>query len=210
MWSIIVNGTLVLAMLVIFCFTLEDLNSILASPTGSPLVQVFFNTTNSYAGSSAMTAVVIITIIVSEISIVATCSRQLWAFARDEGLPFSSILAHVCSFLHYLPQNQLARQVYRGWDIPLNTICLSFNVTAILSLLNLGSTVALQAVFSLCGSLLLTSYIISVSTVLLRRFTSSACHLTAGHSGAGAQQLVSWPSASSALFKSPHSFPLPQ
>jgi amino acid transporter len=44
-----------------------------------------------------MTAVIIITLIASAISTIATCSRQLWAFARDKGLPFSPILAHVCS-----------------------------------------------------------------------------------------------------------------
>jgi len=95
MWSIVVNGTLGFVMLVTFCFTLGDLDSILQSPTYSPLVQVFFNTTNSYAGTSVMTAIIIITLIASAISTIATCSRQLWAFARDKGLPFSGVLAHV-------------------------------------------------------------------------------------------------------------------
>ena len=97
MWSIVVNGSTGFIMLVTFCFTLGDLDSILQTPTYSPLVQVFFNTTNSYAGSSVMTTVIIITLIASAISTIATCSRQLWAFARDKGLPFSAILAHVCS-----------------------------------------------------------------------------------------------------------------
>ncbi|KAH8750375.1 putative GABA permease [Hyaloscypha finlandica] len=155
MWSIVVNGSLGFIMLVTFCFTLGDLDSILQTPTYSPLVQVFFNTTNSYAGSNVMTAIIIITLIASAISTIATCSRQLWAFARDKGLPFSSILAHV----------------YQGWDIPLNAIFMSFIVTAILSLINLGSTVAIQAVASLSASMLLTSYMVSISTLLLRRYT---------------------------------------
>ncbi|KAN0096808.1 amino acid permease [Hyaloscypha variabilis] len=155
MWSIVVNGTLGFVMLVTFCFTLGDLDSILASPTGSPLVQVFYNTTDSYGGANTMTAIIIITLIASAISTIATCSRQLWAFARDKGLPFSGVLAHV----------------YHGWDIPLNAIFMSFVVTAILSLINLGSTVAIQAVSSLSASLLLTSYMVSISTLLLRRFT---------------------------------------
>jgi choline transport protein len=62
-------------------------------------------------------------------------------------------------------------QVYRGWDIPLNAIFMSFLVTAVLSLINLGSTVAIQAVASLSASLLLTSYMVSISTLLLRRYT---------------------------------------
>jgi amino acid transporter len=63
------------------------------------------------------------------------------------------------------------KQVYHGWDIPLNAIFMSFIVTAILSLINLGSTVAIQAVASLSASLLLTSYMVSISTLLLRRAT---------------------------------------
>jgi amino acid transporter len=62
-------------------------------------------------------------------------------------------------------------KVYQGWDIPLNSIFMSFIVTAILSLINLGSTVAIQAVASLSASLLLTSYMVSISTLLLRRLT---------------------------------------
>jgi choline transport protein len=62
-------------------------------------------------------------------------------------------------------------KVYHGWDIPLNAIFMSFIVTAILSLINLGSTVAIEAVASLSASLLLTSYMVSISTLLLRRLT---------------------------------------
>jgi choline transport protein len=62
-------------------------------------------------------------------------------------------------------------QVYNGWDIPLNAIFMSFIVPAILSLINLGSTVAIQAVASLSASLLLTSYMVSISTLLFRRYT---------------------------------------
>lgn len=64
-----------------------------------------------------------------------------------------------------------SKQVYHGWDIPLNAIFMSFIVTAILSLINLGSTTAIQAVASLSASLLLSSYMVSISTLLLRRFT---------------------------------------
>jgi amino acid transporter len=62
-------------------------------------------------------------------------------------------------------------QVYPGWDVPLNAIFMSFLVTSILSLINLGSTVAIVAVASLSASLLLTSYMVSISTILLRRAT---------------------------------------
>ena len=65
-------------------------------------------------------------------------------------------------------------QVYPGWDIPLNAVLVSFIVTCILSLINIGSSVAILAVTSLSLSLLLTSYMVSISTLLVRRLTGPA------------------------------------
>lgn len=56
-----------------------------------------------------------------------------------------------------------------GWDIPLNAIAVSFVITCLLSLINLGSTVAFNAILSLSVGALLTSYTISISCVALKR-----------------------------------------
>jgi choline transport protein len=95
--SAAINGTLGFIMTITFCFTLGDPNVILASPTLYPFIQVFFDATNNYAGASIMTAIVIVNITSACISTVATVSRQTWSFARDDGLPFSSFIAHVSS-----------------------------------------------------------------------------------------------------------------
>lgn len=42
-----------------------------------------------------MTAVIVIVFVAAVISEIATSSRQLWSFARDGGLPFSSVVAKV-------------------------------------------------------------------------------------------------------------------
>ena len=42
-----------------------------------------------------MTSILILVTIGGCINNVASASRQLWSFARDEGLPFSKFLAHV-------------------------------------------------------------------------------------------------------------------
>lgn len=42
-----------------------------------------------------MTTILILVTIGGCINNVASASRQLWSFARDEGLPFSKFLAHV-------------------------------------------------------------------------------------------------------------------
>lgn len=95
MTAVVVNGCLGFVMLVTICFTLGDINNILASPTGYPFIQVFFNTTGSYAATNAMTAVLVVTLTASTITEVATASRQLWSFARDNGVPFADFFGYV-------------------------------------------------------------------------------------------------------------------
>ena len=67
------------------CFTLGDVTSILASPTGYPFTQTTFNATTSLAGTTLMVTVVILALVASCIYEIATASRQLWSFARDKG-----------------------------------------------------------------------------------------------------------------------------
>jgi amino acid transporter len=95
MWAAVVNGSLGWVMVITFAFTLGDLFAILDTPTGYPFIQVFYNTTKSNAGTSIMTAIIIVNITSACISTVATASRQTWSFARDQGLPFSKVLGHV-------------------------------------------------------------------------------------------------------------------
>ena len=97
MWAIGINGILGLAMLLTFCFTLGDIDSVLATNLGFPFIQVFFNSTESYTGTTIMVVIVLVTITSSAISTIGTASRQLWSFARDNGLPFSSFFARVSS-----------------------------------------------------------------------------------------------------------------
>jgi len=95
MGSMFINATLVFLMSVTLVFTLGDIESILATPTGYPFIQVFYNATQSYAATNVMVAIVIILLTACCISEVATASRQIWSFARDKGLPGSPWLSHV-------------------------------------------------------------------------------------------------------------------
>lgn len=90
-----INALLGFVMLITICFTLGDVNSILETETGYPFIQVFYNVTQSLPGTNAMTSVIIVLLISCTITEVATASRQLWSFARDRGLPFSSFFSHV-------------------------------------------------------------------------------------------------------------------
>lgn len=56
-----------------------------------------------------------------------------------------------------------------GWNIPLNAVLISLVVTSLLSLINIGSFAALNAILALTTVSLLTSYIIVISCLVLKR-----------------------------------------
>ncbi|KAK9780448.1 putative Amino acid transporter [Seiridium cardinale] len=153
----IFNGALGWVMVITYCFCLGDLNDILSSPTGYPYMQVFYNTTQSIGGASMMAVIIIFIAIFSNLTIVATASRQLYAFARDEGLPFSSWFANVRP----------------GWDLPLNAVFTTFVASSLLSLINIGSPVALNSITSLATTSLLSSYMCSIGCMVWRRWTKN-------------------------------------
>ena len=94
MWGVALNALLGFVTVITLCFTITDL-SILDSTISFPFIQLFFNITKSYAGTDIMTAIIIITLASAVISEIATASRQIWAFARDDGFPCSNFLKKV-------------------------------------------------------------------------------------------------------------------
>ncbi|ERF72192.1 hypothetical protein EPUS_02079 [Endocarpon pusillum Z07020] len=153
MWSVVLNASMGFIMAVTIIFTLGDVISILETPTKYPFIQVFYNATQSLAATNIMTALIIICITSCCISEVATASRQTWSFARDNGLPFSDFLS----------------QVTPGWNIPLRAVLVSLCITALLACINIGSNTALNAMNSLGGVSIISSYYITIGCVVLKR-----------------------------------------
>jgi len=153
MWAIAVNGFFGFVMMITFCFCLGDPFAAIDSLTGYPFIEVFYSGTGSLAGASVMVAVMIITITSSVISSLAAVSRQSWSFARDGGLPFASFIGYVKP----------------GWNIPLNAVLLTWLITCLLSLINIGSTVAFNAISSSATVSLISTYIISISCLVIKR-----------------------------------------
>ena len=100
-WTLALNGATGLIMIVTYAFCVGDIDEILASQTGFPFIQVFLNVTNSVKATTGMTMLILILQFCAAISNVATTSRQMYAFARDKGLPFSNFLSRV-SLKHLL------------------------------------------------------------------------------------------------------------
>lgn len=60
-------------------------------------------------------------------------------------------------------------QIYPRWSIPLNAVFISLVFGVLLSLLNIGSTAALNAVLAVDLAALLCSYSLSIGCLLLKR-----------------------------------------
>ncbi|EEP82281.1 conserved hypothetical protein [Uncinocarpus reesii 1704] len=63
-----------------------------------------------------------------------------------------------------------SRQVDNRYIVPLNALFVSFIVVCLMSLVNIGSSIAFNAIISLGVASLLSSYIISISCVRLKRW----------------------------------------
>jgi choline transport protein len=81
-WTVIVNGGLGFVMIVTFCMMIRDVETALDSPTSYAFIEVFYNATNSKAGTSVMVALLIIMLPLGYVTNFATSSHQLWAIVN--------------------------------------------------------------------------------------------------------------------------------
>lgn len=121
-WCIVsttlLNGILGFAMVIVVLFVTVDIDGVLASPTGLlgfPFMQIFYDTTGSLPGASAMISIVIIMDICAAIAFLATSSRIVFAFGRDRGLPFWRTMSKVdCSLLFAIWKTPELKRSYRS------------------------------------------------------------------------------------------------
>jgi choline transport protein len=93
--SIMLNGVMGFALLIALLFCLGDIDDALTSPTGFPFMEIFVQATDSTSAATGMTCVLLFMLIAAEIGVMATASRQLWSFARDNGVPGSKYISRV-------------------------------------------------------------------------------------------------------------------
>lgn len=76
-------------------FCVGDIQETAQSSTGVPLIQIFFDSTGSVAGSCILGSMISIIALFAANSLMAEGARALFAFARDRGLPFSKLFSKV-------------------------------------------------------------------------------------------------------------------
>lgn len=148
----LINMGLIFLTLVTFCYHIVDIPTALADPTGYPGIWVIRQSMGQ-PWLNILLVVILILEIFGELAYFAAVSRDLFAFARDNGLPFSKWLSKV----------DAKRQ------IPTNAYIFSAGFSIILSLIYLGSDVAYYAVISLCTVSLLQCYLFSIGCMMWRR-----------------------------------------
>ncbi|KAL8854448.1 MAG: hypothetical protein Q9221_000718 [Calogaya cf. arnoldii] len=154
-WSYLLNAAMGLTLLTIYLFAIPSIADALNDPSTYPFIYVFRNALPT-SGVNGLTSIILVLVIASNISFNAATSRQTSSFARDKGLPFSAWIGHVNP----------------GREIPANAVALTCLISALLALINLGSSAAFNAVISLHFVAVMFTYCVSISCVLYRRL----CH----------------------------------
>jgi amino acid transporter len=71
-----------------------EIASHLASPYGQPMASIYALRLGKH-GTLAIWSLIFVTQFAMGTSIVVACSRQMWAFSRDNALPMSRLLKHL-------------------------------------------------------------------------------------------------------------------
>ncbi|KAJ4112570.1 hypothetical protein NW769_005565 [Fusarium oxysporum] len=150
---LLVNGPLGFAFLLIILFFMGDISAALATPTGFPIIEIFLHMTGSVAAATTMTAMITVMACLSTVPLLTAAARIMWAFARDGGLPFAERIA----------------SVDKRRQIPTVSIVVVSFLLMLLSLINIGSTTAFNAILSLAVVSLQASYLLPILLLIWRR-----------------------------------------
>lgn len=157
MWSFTLNTIPAFFVLIAYMFALPDLDAALSldtNPSGFPFIYVFQQCSPN--GTIILSIIIMLTFWAGTTASLTSTSRQCFAFARDHGLFFNTWLAKVNPKTH----------------VPTNSVLFTMAITMLLSLINIGSTVAFNAIISLQLMALMTTYAISIGSMFWRRTIS--------------------------------------
>ncbi len=154
-WAVWVGAVTGFIFLIVVCFCIVDINNAANTPTGTPIIQIFYDATGSFAAAMALTVMISVIALVSLAFLCAQSSRLAWAFARDGGLPFSKFFAKVNPRLY----------------VPINAICLVVVVNCALMSIYFGSITGFNTVLAISTEGFYLSYMLPIIVRLWGRWT---------------------------------------
>ncbi|KAB8207957.1 Amino acid permease [Aspergillus parasiticus SU-1] len=152
----LINGTLAFAYLIAILYCMGDYTEAVLSPTGYPIITIAYQATGSKAATYVLMAMGMLPGWIALFNGLASVTRLTWAFARDNGLPFSDFFARVDP----------------TYKIPLRALFLVASCMFALSFIQIGSTAAFNAILSLSTLGLYISYLIPLVLLVFKRFTA--------------------------------------
>ncbi|KAF5015758.1 hypothetical protein F66182_12792 [Fusarium sp. NRRL 66182] len=152
--SVVIGAVTGFIFLVTLCFCIGDIASTANTSTGSPVLQIFYDSTGSKIGACFMASMIVVIMFVSTISLVADGSRSLYAFARDQGLPFSGTLS----------------KVDRKKHIPIYAVVVTVVVQMAFNSIYFGTVTGFNTVVSIATTGFYASYALALLARLLGHF----------------------------------------
>ena len=148
--------------LISVCFCIGDITSTASSTTGVPLIQIFYDSTGSVVGTCFLSSLLVVIALFCANALLAEGSRSLFAFARDHGLPFSSLFSKVD------PKKQ----------VPVYAILLTFAVQIALNSIYFGTLTGFNTVISIATEGFYLSYAMPLLARILSWFTGNTKSLS--------------------------------
>ncbi|KAK5766193.1 hypothetical protein LTS12_003677 [Elasticomyces elasticus] len=131
--SYCVNAVVAFGFMIVLLFFMGDPEEALGTATGWPIIQICYQAGRTLPAANTLMAIVIIPSIIGYFNSLASVSRLTWAFARDDGLPFSEYF----------------KVVHPKFRIPTRALALTSTASMLLLLIPIGSAVAFNAIVSL-------------------------------------------------------------
>lgn len=151
MWySYVFNVILGIITLITMLFCIGTLDQAINAEI--PYIQLFLNT-GSTAVAYVLLVILLLLIFSGNITALATTSREVFAFSRDKGFPFSRWLS----------------QIEKKRHVPFNAVYATSFWVGVLCFINMGSTFAFNIIISLSLLALMSTYMLSIGCVLLKR-----------------------------------------
>lgn len=131
--AVILGAVTGFAFLLTLCFCIGDITKTAESSTGVPVIQIIYDSTGNKAATCLLSSLIAVIVIVAGNNILAESSRTIYAFARDNGLPFSKTFSKVNS----------------KTQVPVNAVLLTLAVQLALDAIEFGTTTGFETVISI-------------------------------------------------------------
>jgi choline transport protein len=150
MLSLVISALSVIPWTLAFMFSTNDLEAVGSSTF--PILEVYQQALNNRSGATFLAVWLLVVYFGSIVSATATTGRLAWAFARDDGLPFSPALA----------------KIHPRLQMPVNATCAASVFVAVYGAIYVGSTTAFNSFISMSILSLNVTYAIPQGIVFFR------------------------------------------